>query len=76
VNLVANGGFETGDLSGWTLDTGQGGFGVTGDAADVYGGSYSAFGNGPGGVISRVLPTVIGAKYNIAFQDKYKYSGS
>jgi subtilase family serine protease len=37
-NLLVNGGFETGDLSGWTVLKGQ----VTASTAEVHGGSYSA----------------------------------
>ena len=65
-DIVSNGGFETGNFSGW-LDDGNGN--VTGDATYVHSGSYGAeFGAvGALGYIQQTLNTVPGKSYLLSF---------
>jgi hypothetical protein len=81
-NLVSNGGFETGDLTGWTTfptvgtytftNTGYNGVRTAGSAQGVsaYAGEYLlAFGNYPSeGVagVSQTLSTIVGQNYNLS----------
>ena len=67
-NLVANPGFETGDLGSWTVT----GDGISADAYYPNTGSYdAAFGAGSyttdPGVLSQALPTTAGQTYAISF---------
>ena len=70
-NLVANGGFETGDLTGWlsTPDTPGLTFGVDSDPNNVHSGTYGAFtGAGrPLATLSQTLAVAPGARYTFSF---------
>jgi alpha-tubulin suppressor-like RCC1 family protein len=73
-NLVANGGFETGDFSGWTLvvpghnDSVINSFGDSGMYAAQFSDIYlGGFGGSTESVISQTLPTRPGTNYLISF---------
>lgn len=73
-NLVANCGFETGDLSGWTLsghdsDPGYNGIDWGVDLADAHSGSYGAYLGGFGGVLDldQSIATTPGMSYTVSF---------
>jgi hypothetical protein len=65
-NIITNGGFETGDFTGWT----QGGnTGDTGVNSDSHTGNFAAY-MGPGksaGTLTQNLSTVVGASYELSF---------
>jgi hypothetical protein len=67
-NLVTNGGFETGDFSGWTQSGNSGFTGINGGAS-ANSGSFGAFFGpvGSPGFISQTLTTVIGASYQLDY---------
>jgi VPDSG-CTERM motif len=78
-NLVTNGGFETGDFTGWTL-TGNTGFtGVSGTFIGVppHGGSYQAFLGpiGSDGFLTQNVATTAGGSYVIDFW-LYNFGGT
>jgi hypothetical protein len=70
-SLVTNGGFETGDFTGWTQsgDTGATGV-ITGTAGSttVHSGTHAArFGPNTLGFLSQTLTTTVGASYTLSF---------
>jgi hypothetical protein len=64
--LVTNGGFEAGNLSGWSL---TGNTGYTGVDGGAFSGSFAAYFGpiGSDGILSQVLSTVATGFYNISF---------
>jgi hypothetical protein len=65
--LVANGGFETGNFDGWTQSGNTANTGV--DTFSPHSGTFSAF-LGPSGTLGfldQVLPTVTGTSYELSF---------
>ncbi|PSB21285.1 PTPA-CTERM sorting domain-containing protein [Phormidesmis priestleyi ULC007] len=67
LNLVSNGGFETGDFSGWTQSGNTGFTGV--DSASANSGNFGAFFGpiGTPGFLSQTLATVAGQTYNLSY---------
>jgi hypothetical protein len=65
--LVVNGGFETGDFTGWTQGGNPGFTGV--DGADPHSGDFAAFLGpvGSHGTLTQVVPTVAGTTYELDY---------
>lgn len=64
-NLVTNGGFETGDFTGWSSVTDPLYDGV--DGLHPHDGSYSAFFGGANSSITQTLATAAGSNYKVSF---------
>ena len=84
-NLVVNGGFETGNFSGWTAiiapdctDPGSF-FAWTGAAhSGSYGAFIGAYGAADSDILMQAIPTTAGHQYNLSFwlQDDYGANGT
>jgi len=68
-NIVTNGGFETGDFTGWTQGGDTSFTGV--DSFSAHSGNFGAFmgpgGKGGPGSLSQNLATTVGASYELSF---------
>ncbi len=65
--IETNGGFETGDFTGWTQFGGTAYDSV--NSSDPYSGNGSAFfGPVDSSGISQILPTIVGQKYEVSFR--------
>jgi len=69
LGLVVNGGFETGDFSGWTTNGNFTSTSVTNDSASVHSGTFGAALGAFGslGYLAQTLPTIAGARYALSF---------
>jgi hypothetical protein len=68
-NLVVNGGFETGDFSGWTANRNfvvTAGYGVSEGLFAL----EFAYGNDPGSTLQQQISTVAGSTYTVSFDWK------
>src|SRR4051794_31218171 len=77
-NLITNGGFETGDFTGWTQGGNTDNTSVSSNAVDVHSGTFGArLGPvGPNGLLSQTLATVVGSTYTIEFWRSYGAPGT
>jgi hypothetical protein len=79
-SIVTNGGFETGNFSGWTQsgDTGSTGVAGTFDGTPPHSGNFAAhFGpTGALGFISQTLTTTVGTSYTLSFWLAHPYTDS
>jgi hypothetical protein len=67
VNLVTNGGFESGDLSGWSCTTNAIGSCGIGDNPNTGGSNFQGYDNTDFGTLSQAIATVGGESYNFSF---------
>jgi choice-of-anchor C domain-containing protein len=66
-NVLANGGFETGAFSGWTMNFTPSQLGTSVEDFRVHGGDWSAvFSSDTAARISQVIPTTPGAQYRVS----------
>lgn len=74
---IVNGGFETGDIDGWT-QTGDARFSGVGSGPDAFSGTYFYFSGPVGGVgtLGQTIATTIGARYTFAFWLSNQSGGS
>jgi len=75
-DLIVNGGFETGDFTGWEIWMAPLGsmFGLSNDANLAHTGNYSFYFAGLGGepdAIYQIVPTVAGQQYRLTFWLNY-----
>ena len=78
-NLVTNGGFETGDFTGWTQGGDTGFDGVRGQFTGInpHSGSFQAFlGNLNTGFLSQMLALAVGTTYTVDFWLAKDFSGT
>jgi hypothetical protein len=68
-NLIVNGGFETGDLTGWTCNVTDGVCGAASGDASPHSGTYYGYGfdNEGTGSLTQIFTTVTGVDYSVAF---------
>ena len=77
-NLVVNGGFETGDFTGWSTEAFYGSVGVSSGSA--HSGTFSAGMSAPAesggsGQISQSFATVAGTQYQLSFWSEQGFGG-
>lgn len=74
--LIVNGGFETGDLTGWTQYGNTNSTGVVNDPTYIHSGNYGLkIGPGTPGYISQTIPTQVGHTYDVYFWMENELAG-
>ncbi len=74
-SIVANGGFETGDFTGWSISGACNGVGTANPVCNAldsdpgaHSGLYAGYlGSNPSGVLSQILVTTVGDAYDLSF---------